>query len=100
VIVIFRAINDRAVIDKLYTVAGYTYGPLLGLFSFGLFTKRKVHDKWVPYVALVSPVLCFFLSEYSKVLFSGYTFGFELLIVNGFLTFLGLWMLSYREKTH
>jgi len=98
VIVIFRAINDRAVIDKLYTVAGYTYGPLLGLFSFGLFTKRKVIDRWVPYIALLSPVFCFFLSEYSKILFSGYTFGFELLIVNGFLTFLGLWMLSYKES--
>jgi len=98
VIVIFRAINDRAVIDKLYTVAGYTYGPLLGLFSFGLFTKRKVRDRFVPYIALLSPVFCFFLSEYSKKLFSGYTFGFELLIVNGFLTFLGLWMLSYREN--
>jgi Na+/proline symporter len=98
VVVIFRAINDRAVIDKLFTVAGYTYGPLLGLFSFGLFTSRKVRDKWVPYVALISPVFCYFLSEYSKVLFSGYTFGFELLIVNGLITFIGLWMLSYNSK--
>ena len=97
VVVIFRAINDRAVIDKLFTVAGYTYGPLLGLFSFGMFTKRMVKDKWVPYVALVSPVLCYFLSDYSKMLFSGYTFGFELLMVNGLITFIGLWMLSYQQ---
>jgi Na+/proline symporter len=98
VIVIFRAINDRAVIDKLFTVVGYTYGPLLGLFSFGLFTKRNVKDKWVPYIALISPVACYFLSEYSRVLFSGYTFGFELLIVNGLISFMGLWMLSYRPN--
>jgi len=98
VIVIFRAINDRAVVEKLFTVAGYTYGPLLGLFSFGLFTKRSVRDKLVPYVAIASPVICYFLSKYSKLLFSGYTFGFELLILNGFLAFLGLWMLSYPKQ--
>ena len=98
VVVIFKAINDRAVIDKLFTVAGYTYGPLLGLFSFGMFTTRSVKDKWVPYVALISPVICYFLSDYSKVLLSGYTFGFELLILNGFITFMGLWMLSYRQN--
>ncbi|MDP4290626.1 MAG: sodium:solute symporter [Bacteroidota bacterium] len=97
-IVVFNAINDRAVIDKLYTVVGYTYGPLLGLFSFGLFTKRRVRDKWVPWVALISPLMCYFLSEYSRQLFSGYTFGFELLIVNGAISFLGMWLLSYPAK--
>jgi Na+/proline symporter len=97
VIVIFRAINDRAVIEKLYTVAGYTYGPLLGLFSFGMFTKRGVNDKWVPWIALSSPVICYILSANSKALFSGYTFGFELLILNGFLTFMGLFFISHKE---
>jgi len=96
VIVLFRAINDRAVIDKLFTVAGYTYGPLLGLYSFGLFTKFAVHDRWVPLIALLSPVICFFLSEYSVDIFHGYRFGFELLILNGFITFAGL--LLFRKR--
>lgn len=97
VIVIFRAINDMAVIDKLFTVAGYTYGPLLGLFSFGLFSKRKVKDRLVPYVAAVSPVICYFLSEYSEMLFAGYKFGFELLILNGLITYAGIWIVSNRR---
>jgi len=98
VIVLFRAINDRAVIDKLFTVAGYTYGPLLGLFAFGLFTKYSVHDRYVPLIALLSPVICYFLSEYSVDIFRGYRFGFELLILNGFITFAGL--LLFRRKTN
>lgn len=92
VIIVFRAINDRAVIDKLFTVAGYTYGPLLGLYAFGLFTKLQLRDKWVPYIAMASPVVCYFLSSYSEKLFNGYKFGFELLIINGLLTFAGLWL--------
>ncbi len=95
-IILFRAINDRAVIDKLFTIAGYTYGPLLGLYSFGLFTRFRVRDRWVPLVAVLSPVACFLLSEFSAQLLFGYKFGFELLIVNGLLTFLGLWII--REK--
>lgn len=98
VIVIFREINDRAVIDKLFTVAGYTYGPLLGLYSFGLFTKRQVHDKYVPVIAIISPILCYFLSEYSVQLFNGYQFGFELLIINGLFTFIGLLLTSGKRK--
>jgi len=90
VIVVFRAINDRAVIDKLFTIAGYTYGPLLGLYSFGLFTRWKVKDKWVPLIAVVSPVLCYFLSIYDQMLLNGYNFGFELLIINGIFVFIGL----------
>lgn len=93
VIIIFRAINDRAVIDKLYTIAGYTYGPLLGFFSFGLFTKWQVKDKWVPLVAILSPVICYFVSSYSVQLLNGYKMGFELLIINGLLTFAGLFLL-------
>ena len=98
VIVIFRAINDRAVIDKLFTVAGYTYGPLLGLYAFGLFSKRPVRDFWVPLIAVLSPVACYFISEYSDVLLNGYKFGFELLILNGLLTYTGLWLVS-RNKS-
>jgi solute:Na+ symporter, SSS family len=98
VIILFRAINDRAVIDKLFTIAGYTYGPLLGLYAFGLFTRSRVRDRWVPLVAIVSPVICYFLSRYSEILFSGYRFGFELLIVNGLITFAGLFFLRIRQN--
>jgi solute:Na+ symporter, SSS family len=97
VIVVFRAINDRAVIDKLFTVAGYTYGPLLGLYAFGLFTRFQVKDKLVPYVAISSPIFCYLLSEYSVQLLNGYKFGFELLIINGLYTFTGLWLLRIRK---
>jgi Na+/proline symporter len=97
-ILIFRSLNDRAIIDKLFTIAGYTYGPLLGLYSFGLFTKRQVNDKVTPYIAVLSPVFCYFLSMYSEELFNGYKFGFELLLLNGFLTFIGLWMFSHKSS--
>ena len=95
-VLIFSTFNDRAVIDKLFTIAGYTYGPLLGLYSFGLFTKRTVNDKITPAIALFSPVVCFFLSKYSVELFNGYKFGFELLLLNGFLTFAGLYIFSKK----
>jgi Na+/proline symporter len=96
-ILIFSALNNKAVIDKLFTIAGYTYGPLLGLYSFGLFTKRKVNDRLTPVIALLSPVICFFLSKYSVQLFNGYKFGFELLLLNGFLTFIGLLLFSRKN---
>lgn len=99
IIILFRAINDQAVIDKLFTVAGYTYGPLLGLYAFGLFTSFTVRDRFVPIVALVSPVICYFLSTFSESLFNGYKFGFELLIVNGFITFAGLIILKKTHRT-
>jgi Na+/proline symporter len=96
-VLIFNAMNDRAVIDKLFTIAGYTYGPLLGLYSFGLFTKRIVNDKLTPAIAIFSPVTCYFLSKYSDVLFNGYKFGFELLLLNGLLTFIGLYFFSSKQ---
>lgn len=98
VVVIFRMINDRAVIDKLFTVAGYTYGPLLGLYAFGLFLKRKVKDNAVPLVCITSPIICYILSENSVAWFNGYKFGFELLIINGLITFTGLAVISQNEK--
>ncbi len=99
-VLIFSKLNDRAVIDKLFTIAGYTYGPLLGLYSFGLFTKRLVKDKVTPFIAILSPVACYFLSTYSVQLFNGYKFGFELLLLNGLLTFIGLYSFSRKpEKT-
>jgi Na+/proline symporter len=97
-ILVFRAVNDKAVIDKLFTIAGYTYGPLLGLYSFGLFTKRQVKDRLTPVIALLSPAICWLLSRYSVELFNGYKFGFELLLLNGFLTFAGLWIFSRKPE--
>jgi len=94
VIIVFRTINNQAVIAKLFTIAGYTYGPLLGLYAFGLFTKFEVKDKWVPLIAILSPVLCYVLSIFSESLFNGYKFGFELLIVNGLFTFIGLYLVK------
>lgn len=95
-ILIFSTLNDEAVIDKLFTIAGYTYGPLLGLYSFGLFTKRLVKDKVTPLIAVLSPLICFFLSKYSVEFFNGYKFGFELLLLNGLLTFIGLYIFSRK----
>ena len=96
VILVFRAINDQAIIAKLFTIAGYTYGPLLGMYAFGLFSRRKPVDKWVPIIALISPILCYFVSENSVQWFNGYKFGFELLILNGIITFLGLFIFSKK----
>jgi Na+/proline symporter len=96
VIVIFKLINNDAVINNLFTWAGYTYGPLLGLYSFGLFTNKKVKDKFVPLICILSPIVCILLNDNSVALFNGYKFGFEMLIVNGAFTFIGLWVI--REK--
>ena len=97
VILIFRLVNNETVISAIFTVAGYTYGPLLGLYSFGLFTKLKVKDKFVPLVAILSPLICFVLSRYSEQLFHGYKFGFELLVLNGLITFIGLLIISKKQ---
>jgi Na+/proline symporter len=97
VILLFRLVNNETVISAIFTVAGYTYGPLLGLFSFGLFTKFRVRDKLVPVVAVLSPIICYFLSRYSEQLFHGYRFGFELLVLNGLITFIGLLLISRRR---
>jgi len=96
-ILIFSTLKGQAVIDKLFTIAGYTYGPLLGLYSFGLFTNRIVNDKITPFIAIISPLSCFFLSKYSVELFNGYKFGFELLLLNGLLTFIGLLLFSDKQ---
>ncbi len=96
VILIFKAISNESVVIAVFTVAGYTYGPILGLFIFGIYTKRKVKDRLVPYIAVISPVICYFLSANSEYLFNGYKFGFELLIVNGLITWIGLWLASEK----
>ncbi len=97
VILIFRAINNDAVISGIFTAAGYTYGPLLGLFAFGIYTKFDIRDKLVPLVCLLAPILSFLISYYSPKLFAGYQIGFELLLINGLLTFVGLWFIRRKK---
>lgn len=97
VILLFKALNNDSVINSLFNIAGYTYGPLLGLYSFGLFTKKEIKDKWTPYVAILSPIICYVISSNSTKLLGGYKFGFEILILNGFLTFIGLWILQKKK---
>jgi Na+/proline symporter len=97
-ILLFSLLSNKAIIDKLFTIAGYTYGPLLGLYSFGLFTRRIVNDRATPFIAVLSPVICFFLSKYSVQLFNGYKFGFELLLLNGLLTFAGMFAFSRKRE--
>lgn len=98
VISAYQLINDQAIITKLFTIAGYTYGPLLGLFSFGLFTKLSINDRWVPLIALLAPVLSYVIKYYSPQIFNGYEIGFELLIINGILMFIGLYLLSKAKN--
>lgn len=100
VILAFGAIRDGSVINAIYTVAGYTYGPLLGLFFFGILTRRRVRDGWVPFICALSPVLCYVLSAHSEAWFGGYRIGFELLLINAALTWAGLWLsgLGLRGK--
>ncbi len=94
VILIFRQVNSKEVITAVFDIAGYTYGPLLGLYAFGMFTKRPVMDRVVPFICLVSPVLTYFVNENSAAWFGGYQFGFERLLLNGVFTFMGLWAVS------
>ena len=90
-ILLFRMLNSTSVIDAIYVMCSYTYGPLLGLFAFGLVTRRAVADRLVPYIAVASPLLCFAIDTAAQSLW-GYKFGYELLMLNGLLTFAGLWM--------
>ena len=96
-IIVFDAVNSKSLIDAIYTVVSYTYGPLLGLFAFGLFTKSNVRDKFVPYVCVAAPLLCYAIDYVAKTSYD-YHFGYELLLLNGLITFAGLWTLRCRVK--
>ncbi len=97
VIIAFRPFHNQSLIDTLFDVAGFTYGPLLGLYAYGLFTRRKARDRWVPAIAVISPVICYVLKLNSFQWF-GYHFGFELLLINGLITFALLWLSSLTVK--
>ena len=100
-ILLFRAVNSTSLIDAVYVLASYTYGPLLGLFAFGLFTKKQPDDRLVPYICIASPLVCYALDTVTQYVW-GYRFGYELLMLNGLFTFLGLWLthfLSYLKHS-
>lgn len=97
VIVVFQALNNQSVVTAVFKAVGYTYGPLLGLFAFGLLTKRHPRNRWVPCICLLSPLVCYVLSSHSAAWFNGYIFGFELLILNAAITFGGLLLVSKKE---
>ena len=94
-ILLFRAVNSTSLIDAVYILASYTYGPLLGLFVFGLFTKLQPDDRLVPYICMASPVICYALDSATQYIWD-YHFGYELLMLNGLLTFAGLWLTSVK----
>lgn len=97
-ILIFKWINEKAIINTILDLAGYTYGPLLGLFAFGILTKRKVNDSiLVTVICLLSPVICYYLTKNADRWFGGYQIGIELLLINGIITFLGLFIISKNE---
>jgi hypothetical protein len=98
IIIIIEAIGSDSIITAIYKLASYTYGPLLGLYCFGLYSKVKPNDKFVPYVAIVAPVLCFIIEILMKYLLD-YKVGYELLILNGLITGLGLLLISVRNRS-
>lgn len=98
VVMVFYWVDNKSMIGLILKVAGYTYGPLLGLFAFGMLTKRQVKDKLVPLVALLAPVVCFFIDKYQAALFGEFQIGLELLIINGLLTYIGLLLISHKKE--
>ena len=96
-ILLFRAVNSTSLIDAVYILASYTYGPLLGLFTFGLFTKKWPNDRLVPYICIASPLICYALDITTQHIWN-YRFGYELLMLNGLLTFVGLWLTAEKKQ--
>lgn len=96
VIFIFYILNTRSAIDMVYKLASYTYGPILGMFAFGIFTKWHVRDRWVPVIAIIAPLICLVLQMNSERWFGGYQFSYEILIINALLTFLGLCLIRRK----
>ena len=96
-ILLFRAVNSTSLIDAVYILASYTYGPLLGLFAFGLFTQKRPNDRLVPYICIASPLVCYALDLTTQYIWN-YHFGYELLMLNGLFTFIGLWLTSEKNN--
>lgn len=100
VVIAFKYLVSEAVVKAIFTVASFTYGPLLGIFLFGILTRLRVRDKWVPIVCLLSPFICWALDANSRAWFGGYVFGFELLIVNGLITFIGMALIARKKDPY
>ena len=98
-IIIIDLLNNTSVIDAVYILASYTYGPILGLFAFGIFTKKAVKDRYIPLVTIIAPIICFILDKNSEIWFNGYRFSYEILIINAILTFIGLFILTTKNKS-
>lgn len=99
IILVFSRFHNDSLIRIIFMVAGYTYGPILGLFAFGIFSKRTIHNKWIiPIVSIITPIIVFFISKYSTHIFNGYKFGFELIILNGALMMLFLFLFSKKRN--
>ena len=92
--VVFKHVASPSMIGVILTVAAYTYGPLLGLFAFAILTRRPVRDGWVPAVVVAAPAACLWIDRHQELLFGNYRMGLEILVVNGILTFAGLWLVS------
>ncbi|MFN8265101.1 MAG: sodium:solute symporter [Chitinophagaceae bacterium] len=97
-VMVYKWVNNPSMIGVILKVAAYTYGPLLGLFSFGILTRKQVKDRYVPVVAILAPVICFFIDKYQSVFLHGFEIGLELLIINGLLTFIGLFLIADKSK--
>ncbi len=98
-IYVIHLLNNDSVIQTVYKVASYTYGPLLGMFCFGIFTKRAIKDRWLPLVVIVAPLITWIMDANSKVWFNGYSFSNERLILNALLTFIGMMCLAKKTKS-
>jgi len=97
-VLVFKWVDDPSMIGLILKIAAYTYGPLLGLFTFGILTKKAVKDRWVPYVCIAAPAICFLLDKYQKMIFGSFEIGLELLIINGTLTFIGLFLIAEKKN--
>ena len=98
-IIIFKIINSKSIINIILDLAGYTYGPLLGLFAFGIFSKKKLHETYaITFVCIAAPILSYFIEKWIPNLTSGFKIGIELLLVNGILTYFGLWLIAKPSK--
>ena len=97
-ITVFNLVNNTSAIDAVYKLASYTYGPILGMFAFGILVRRRVRDRLVPLVAIAAPLICLVLQLNSERWFGGYTFSYELLLLNALFTFLGMFLISRSPK--
>jgi Na+/proline symporter len=97
-VMVFKWVNSPSMIGVILKVAGYTYGPLLGLFGFGILTNRRVEDRYVPYIAVAAPLICFLFDRYQREIFGTFEIGLEIIIINGLLVFLGLLAISKPQR--